>query len=135
MDWMTILAKLFEIVVLPLAGVCTAYLCYLIKVKINELKAKTKNEKDKKYLDMLSDIITDAVIATNQTYVEALKKDGKFDAEAQKKAFEETYKTVMKLLTDEAIEYLTTIVGDLEADIHTKIEAEVNLVKNKEKEK
>ena len=133
MDWMSYIPKLFEIVIWPLAGVCTAYLCYLIRVKINELKAKTKNEKDKKYLDMLGDIITTAVIATNQKYVEALKKEGKFDAEAQKKAFEETYKTVMKLLTDEAIEYLNTIVGDLEADINNRIEAEVNLVKNSKK--
>ena len=129
MDWMTILPKIFEIVIFPLLSVCTVYLCYLIREKINELKEKTKNEKDAKYLDMLKDTITDAVIATNQTYVEALKKDGKFDAEAQKKAFEKTYKTVMKLLTDDAIEYLTTIIGDLEADIQNKIEAEVNLVK------
>ncbi len=129
MDWMMILSQLFEIAIFPLLGVCTIYICYLIKVKTNELKAKTKNEKDKKYLDMLSNTITDAVIATNQTYVEALKKDGKFDAEAQKNAFKKTYETVMKLLTEDAVEYLTTIIGDLEAEIQNKIEAEVNIVK------
>ena len=37
-----------------------------------------------KYLSMLTETITSCVIATNQTYVEALKKEGKFDLEAQK---------------------------------------------------
>lgn len=129
MNWMEILAQLFEIVIFPLLGVGTAYLCYLIKVKIAEIKEKTKNEKEKKYLDMLDKTICEAVIATNQTYVEALKKAGKFDGAAQAEAFKKTYEVVMKLLTEEAKTYLTTLVGDLEADIQNKIEAQVNLVK------
>ena len=36
---------------------------------------------------MLSETITKCVVATNQTYVETLKKQGKFDKEAQKIAF------------------------------------------------
>lgn len=129
MNWMEILAQIFEIVIFPLLGVCTAYLCYLIKVKIAEIKEKTKNEKEKKYLDMLDKTICEAVIATNQTYVEALKKAGKFDGAAQAEAFKKTYEVVMKLLTEEAKTYLTTLVGDLEADIQNKIEAQVNLAK------
>ena len=129
MNWMEILAQIFEIVIFPLLGVGTAYLVYFIKVKIAELKEKTKNEKEKKYLNMLDKTICEAVIATNQTYVEALKKAGKFDGAAQAEAFKKTYETVMKLLTEEAKTYLTTLVGDLEADIQNKIEAQVNLVK------
>ena len=129
MNWMEILAEIFEIVIFPLLGVGTAYLCYLIKVKIAEIKEKTKNEKEKKYLDMLDKTICEAVIATNQTYVEALKKAGKFDGAAQAEAFKKTYEVVMKLLTEEAKTYLTTLVGDLEADIQNKIEAQVNLAK------
>ena len=129
MNWMKILAQIFEIVIFPLLGVGTAYLCYFIKVKIAELKEKTRNEKEKKYLDMLDKTVCEAVIATNQTYVEALKKAGKFDGAAQAEAFKKTYETVMKLLTEEAKTYLTTLVGDLEADIQNKIEAQVNLAK------
>ena len=129
MNWMEILAQIFEIIVFPLLGVGTAYLCYFIKVKIAELKEKTKNEKEKKYLDMLDKTICEAVIATNQTYVEALKKAGKFDGAAQAEAFKKTYETVMKLLTDDAKEFLSTLTADLEADIQNKIEAQVNLAK------
>lgn len=129
MTWTDILKELFEIVIFPLLGVGTAYLVYFIKVKIAELKEKTKNEKEKKYLNMLDKTICEAVIATNQTYVEALKKAGRFDGAAQVEAFKKTYETVMKLLTEEAKTYLTTLVGDLEADIQNKIEAQVNLAK------
>lgn len=129
MNWMEILAQIFEIVIIPLLGVGTAYLVYFIKVKIAELKEKTKNEKEKKYLDMLDKTICEAVIATNQTYVEALKKAGKFDGAAQAEAFKKTYETVMKLLTDDAKEFLSTLTADLEADIQNKIEAQVNLAK------
>ena len=37
---------------------------------------------------MLSQTITDCVLATNQTYVDTLKAQGSFDAEAQKIAFD-----------------------------------------------
>jgi hypothetical protein len=78
---------------------------------------------------MLNDTISDCVIATTQTYVEALKKQGAFDAEAQKAAFQMTYETVIKLLTDEATEYLNEAVGDLQLYITQKIEAEVQINK------
>ena len=129
MEWMNVLAQVFEIVVFPLLGVGTVYLVFLIKAKINELKLKHNSDLAKKYFDMLDKTICDAVIATNQTYVEALKKEGKFDADAQKKAFEQTYNTVMKLLTADAKEYLETAVADLTVYINTRIEAEVNVSK------
>ena len=78
---------------------------------------------------MLSNTICECVIATNQTYVDSLKAQGKFDIEAQKKAFEMTYNSVINILTDDAKLYLTNIYGDLNTYITNMIEAEVN--KNK----
>jgi hypothetical protein len=78
---------------------------------------------------MLNDTIASAVLATTQTYVEALKKAGKFDEEAQKAAFKQTYEAVMKVLTNEAIKYITSSVGDLETYVTNKIEAEVKMTK------
>ena len=75
---------------------------------------------------MLNDTITSCVLATSQTYVDTLKKEGKFDAEAQKKAFKMTYESVMNILTDDAKSYLYEIYGDLESYITAEIEAEVN---------
>ena len=78
---------------------------------------------------MLNRTITECVIATNQTYVEALKQQGKFDAEAQKIAFQMTSKAVLDILSEDAKEYLNATIGDLNVYITNKIEAEVNLNK------
>lgn len=126
---MEILQQIFELCVVPLLGILTTYLVKLIRKKNEELDAKVNKEVSKKYIDMLADTITDCVISTNQTYVDALKEANAFDKEAQKKAFELTYNKIMNVLTEDAKEYLTTIYGDLEIYITTKIESEVKLYK------
>ena len=130
MNWTEVLEQIFELLVYPVVSLTGIYLTYLISVKIKELKQKTANDTAKKYLDMLNDTISSAVLATTQTYVESLKKQGKFDAEAQKMAFKQTYNAVMSVLTTDAVKYLTESVGDLEIYITNKIEADVKLCKS-----
>lgn len=129
MEIMDLITQIFEVCIIPLMGILTAYFVKWIGVKTEELKEETKNEKTEKYLDMLNNTITNCVIATTQTYVDTLKAQGAFDMEAQKTAFTMTYEAVAKLLTDEATEYLNEAVGDLNLYITQKIEAEVNLNK------
>lgn len=129
MEWMALLANIFEVCIIPLLGVLTAYLVSYIKNKSKDLANKVDNELADKYIAMLGDTISACVIATNQTYVENLKKEQLFDADAQKEAFKRTYEAVMAVLTEEAITYLSSIYGDLTAYITNKIEAEVNLSK------
>ena len=126
---MEILQQIFELCVIPLLGILTTYLVKLIRKKNKELDEKVSNKISKKYIDMLADTITDCVVSTNQTYVDALKEANAFDKEAQKKAFELTYNKIMNVLTEEAKEYLTAIYGDLEIYITTKIESEVKFYK------
>lgn len=126
---MELIAQIFEVCVIPLLGVLTAFFVKWVNAKTAEIADTRKNETEKKYLNMLNNTITDCVIATTQTYVDALKKQGAFDAEAQKVAFTMTYEAVVKLLTDEATEYLNEAVGDLNLYITQKIESEVNLNK------
>lgn len=129
MNWMNVLQNIFELIIYPVLSIGGVYLTYLISVKIKELKQKSDNETTKKYLDMLNDTIANAVLATTQTYVETLKKQGKFDENAQKEAFKQTYEAVMKVLTDEAMKYIVTSVGDLETYVTNQIEAQVKLTK------
>ena len=129
MDWMNILEQVFNIVLFPLMGVATTALIVFITAKTKELKKKYDNELFHKYADMLEQTIISCVIATNQTYVEALKKEGKFDAEAQKIAFDKTFSAVITILSDDAYDYLSEAIGDLEEYITNRIEAEVNTCK------
>jgi hypothetical protein len=129
MEIMDLIAQIFEVCIIPLMGVLTAYFIKLINIKAEELKKEVKNEKTEKYIGMLNNTITNCVIATTQTYVDTLKAQGAFDLEAQKAAFNMTYEAVIKLLTDEAAEYINEAVGDLNLYITQKIEAEVKLNK------
>ncbi|MBE5925597.1 MAG: hypothetical protein E7270_01195 [Lachnospiraceae bacterium] len=115
----------FQVIILPLLGILTKYLVAWISAKTDELKQKKDNELYDKYLDLLETTITDCVIATNQTYVDTLKAEGKFDAEAQKLAFQKTYEAIMAILTEDAKEYLIHAIGDFDAFVNAKIEANV----------
>lgn len=129
MDWLDILQQIFELCIIPLLAIITRSLVIYIGAKKDELKNKTDNELAKKYLELLDDTIANCVIATNQTYVEALKKGNAFTADAQRAAFEKTYQAVIATLSEEAQKYLPEVVGDLQTYITQKIEASVNLNK------
>lgn len=129
MDWLNLLYQILEVCIIPLLGILTAYFVKFINIKSSEIQNKVKNDNANKYIAMVADTVSACVIATNQTYVEALKKQNAFTAEAQKEAFKLTYDAVMAILTDEAKNYLTEIYGDVSAYITTKIEAEVNISK------
>lgn len=129
MDWMLVLEQVFQICIFPLLGALTIWLISWIDAKKQEILEKNNNELLAKYLNMLDETITSCVLATNQTYVESLKAQGKFDAEAQKIAFEKTFNAVLNILADDAYEYLAAAVGDLQGYITNKIEANVNMSK------
>lgn len=129
MDWNNILTQIFELILFPLLIIGATYLIYFLSVKTKEIKDKTDSDTLDKYLDMLNNTITQCVIATTQTYVSSLKQQGKFDAEAQKIAFQKTYDNVMSILTAESKYYLQSALGDLEAYVNSKIESEVALNK------
>ena len=126
MEWLPLLYQILEVCVIPLLGLLTAYLVKFINAKSNEIQHKVDNDTADKYIAMVTKTISECVIATNQTYVEALKKQNAFTSEAQKKAFKLTYDAVMAILTEDAKAYLTEIYGDVCTYITNKIEVEVN---------
>ena len=124
-----LLNQIFQLCIVPLLGVLTTYLVQLIKKKTAEISDAETSAKAQKYIQLLSDTITNCVIATNQTYVDSLKGKDAFDEEAQKVAFEKTYQAIVKTLNDDAYSYLQEVYGDLETYIKTKIESEVKTQK------
>lgn len=129
MNYTELITNIFQVCIIPLLGVLTTFFVKWVNAKSAEIKTNINDTTLKKYMDMLTQTITDCVIATNQTYVESLKAQGRFDAEAQKKAFELTSNAVMEILSEDAQSYLSSAVGDLNAYIAKKIEAEVNVNK------
>lgn len=129
MNWLELLNTIFQVAIIPLIIAGTGLLIAFISAKTKQIKDKTESETVDKYLDMLEDTITKAVIATTQTYVEALKNKNAFDENAHKEAFNKTYDAVIAVLTEDAKKYLTEAVGDLESYITTRIEYNVNVCK------
>ena len=118
--------QLFQVCLIPMLGALTTFIVIWIKAKSAELQKKTNNDILNKYVQMATDTITNCVIATNQTYVNSLKEQGKFDEAAQKEAFQRTYQAVLLILRDDAKEYLNNAFGDLNKYLQEKIESTVN---------
>ena len=123
------LSDIFEVCILPLLAVLTGYAVQFIRAKSAETAARTENETAQKYIKMIEKTITDVIIATNQTYTNSLKEQGKFDEEAQKIAFQKSFDAIMAILSDDAKEYIISTTGDINIYLTQMIEAEVN--KNK----
>ena len=123
------LNQIFQLFVIPILGILAAFVVEFLRVKSKEIINKLDNDVAKKYTEMITNTVIDCVIATNQTYVEALKKQGKFDENAQKVAFEKTLNAVLGILSEEAKNYIKETTGDLNLYLSQLIEAEVNKAK------
>lgn len=124
-----IIQDIWQICIIPILGILTAFVVKFLKIKSEEIIGKVDNDIAEKYIRLITETITNCVIATNQTYVDSLKKEGKFDEEAQKTAFEKTLNAVLSILSEDAKMYIKETTGDLNTYLSQMIEAEVN--KNK----
>lgn len=111
-------------IVLPLLSIAGAKLVQLINSKI-------KNNKAANFLSTVTTIIINAVRSVFQTYVEALKKEDKFDEASQKLALLKARDIALNQMTDDVKNYITSTYGDLDTWINTNIEATINILKNK----
>ena len=124
-----LLKQIFEVCIIPLLGVLTTWLITYIRAKKIESKKRYNLDVISQTLDSLEKLVVDCVLATNQTYVDELKKTGKFDLEAQLAAFEKTKNAVLDILSDDTKALLNSVVGDLGIYITQLIEAAVNSTK------
>lgn len=111
-------------IVLPLLSIAGAKL-----VQLNN--SKIKNNKAANFLSTATTIIINAVRSVFQTYVEALKKEDKFDEASQKIALLKARDIALNQMTDDVKNYITSTYGDLDTWINTNIEATINILKNK----
>jgi hypothetical protein len=120
-----ILTTLVQVVVIPAIPVLVTYLVKYLKAKAEQTTTRINNELIRTYLQEATDAVLQAVTYTAQTYVDTLKKQGKFDKEAQQTAFNTAKDIALKLLTDEAKQMIEDLYGDLMLWLETKIEQTV----------
>ena len=116
--WQEILLSVISIVITSAVSVGCAYAVAWIRSKI-------KNKELEEFFTDALYIVDSAVKQTTQTFVDTLKKEGKFDEEAQKKAFEMSAKTIESQLSEKMKNHIVSNYGDLQAWIKTQIEAKL----------
>ena len=124
-----------EIVLNIIAVVVTAIILPLISYAgarlIAWLNTKVKDENARVQLTTASTIVVNAVRSVFQTYVEALKATGNFNAECQKIALTKAKDIALEQMSTECKEYIETNYGSIDAWLTTQIEATINILKNK----
>ena len=132
MEFNEMLNNVLYVVLTAILPVVATYLVNLIKVKIKESNAieeATKNEDMSNLVkDALADVM-DAVLYVNQTYTDALKKQGEFTKEAQEEAFNLAYTEAMNMISDGAKKVIEKMYGSFDKWLSLKIESSVNMAK------
>lgn len=119
--------NLIETLVLaPLIIAISSFLIALIRQQTSKIEEKIKYEKAKRMLEIAENVVSQAVATVSQTYVDGLKKDGIFDTDAQKEAFEMSKDKIYKLLTTDTLQAVQNNYGNVDEWIVTKIEETIN---------
>lgn len=119
-----IISVLVTAVVIPVISLLGAKL-------VSWLSTKIKNEKANKMIKTATEIVVSAVKTVFQTYVDALKKEGKFDKESQILALTKAKDIALSQMTEDVKEFIQTNYGELDLWLTTQIEATINTLKTK----
>lgn len=115
-----------EVLYLIITGILPLLILYAItflKVKIKEQEEKLNNEQLTKYIDAASNAISKAVLSVSQTYVDTLKKQGKFDEMAQAEAKQMAIEKAKELITIDSQLAIETLYNDFESYLNDAIES------------
>ena len=121
---LNVLSVVVSAVVLPLISLIGAKL-------ISWLSSKTKNEKATAIIKEANDIVMNAVKCVLQTYVDSLKKEGKFDEASQFLALSKAKEKALEQMNEQTKAFIEKNYGDLDSWLTTSIEATISTIKNK----
>lgn len=121
--------NLLTAVALALGTALSTLIGILFKRLTDWVAEKAKGQKYKRTLETIEASIRSAVLMVQQTFVDNLKKEGKFDSEAQAKALELAVKTATSQINDEMKKVIEELFGDIEEWLKTQIEAFIAYLK------
>lgn len=116
--------NLGQILIPLLITIITICICIMTS-NIAKKAAESAPERYSSIIYGLENIVNKAVITTNQTFVNELKKQGKFDEEAMKEAFNRTYESIVQSLSQSFFEYIDEEGIDFDKLITNMIEPSV----------
>ena len=117
--------NLGNILIPLLVTIITICICMMTS-KVAKDAARTAPSKYSEIIYGLENIVNKAVITTNQTFVNELKKQGKFDKEAMEEAYRRTYESIIESLSLSFFEYIDEENIDIDMLFKNMIETSVN---------
>jgi hypothetical protein len=123
MDYKELIQQILYVVATCILPILTVYITSFLKSKVKEVSAKIDNDTLQEYINTAYDAIEKSVLAVNQTYVDSLKKSGKFDKDAQEQAKQMAIEQAKLLITDEAKQAVEVFYNDFNAYLESCIES------------
>ena len=117
--------NLGNILIPLLITVITICVCTMTS-KIAKNAAESAPSKYSEIIYALENIVNKAVITTNQTFVNELKKQGKFDKEAMEEAYNKTFDSIVASLSQSFFEYIDEENVDIDTLLKNMIETSVD---------
>ena len=117
--------NLGNILIPLLITIITICICTMTS-KVAKSAAESAPSKYSQIIYGLENIVNKAVITTNQTFVNELKKQGKFDKEAIEEAYRRTYESIVASLSQSFFEYIDRETIDIDVLLRNMIETSVN---------
>ena len=117
--------NLGNILIPLLITIITICICTMTS-KIAKNAAESAPSKYSGIIYGLENIVNKAVITTNQTFVNELKKQGKFDKKAMEEAYRRTYESIVASLSQSFFEYINKEAIDIDTLLKNMIETSVD---------
>ena len=117
--------NLGNILIPLLITIITICICTMTS-KIAKSAAESAPSKYSEIIYGLENIVNKAVITTNQTFVNELKKQGKFDKEAMEEAYNKTFNSIVASLSQSFFEYIDKEAIDIDTLLKNMIETSVD---------
>lgn len=118
-----LLTELLYVVLIGAIPIVSKYLIQQIEAKKNEILKNDKAEDFQNQIDGAMSLVEKVVDYVSQTYVDTLKKEGKFDAAAQQNAYNKAVEALEKLMDDDMKHVLINVYGDLSTWMKVAIES------------
>lgn len=125
MNTLEVLQPILYTVITTVVSVVAMYVSKFLITKRKQINTQVENDKLNTYLDMALSAVNDAVLTISQTYVDSLKKSGKFDIEAQNLAKNKAIDTATALMTEDVRKAIDKMYGDFNLWLDTAIESSV----------
>lgn len=117
--------ELLQAVAAAAVPVCAAFLVQFLRRKSEEIGAQVDSLTTKELLAEVTEAVTTAVTYTSQTYVDALKNAGKFDAEAQEEFAKKALTACLQSISPAAQRFIESAYDGIREYLTTRIEAKM----------